>query len=145
LHILLSFPPASVLLHLVSCQIITSTLLDGNFACPGREIIITCATNASLVVALTSDEYIGRGGYLLELTSRGSVGTRLTSTTNPSTFAELTMKSGGLVIESQLHILVSMTNSTATVRCSDVSGGSTSSHSFQLLRKYIVLKLNNTL
>jgi hypothetical protein len=136
---MISFLPGGVLFHLVSCQIITSTLLDGRFTCPGREVVITCATNASLVVAWSSDEYIGRGGLQLEFTSGDNVGRRLTSTTNPNTFAELTMKSGELVTESQLHIIVSMNIPTVTVTCSDVNGGSTSSLPFQLLRKYIIL------
>jgi hypothetical protein len=127
-------------MHLVSCQVITSTLLDGNFACPGREVVITCATNTSLVVAWSSDEYIGTGGLQLEVTSIDSVGTRIQSTINPSAFAELTMKTGGLVTESQLHILVSRDIPMTTVTCSDVSSGFTSYLSFELLRKCTVLK-----
>ena len=129
------FIPASVLLHLVSFQILTSTLLEGNYTCPGQQIIITCATNPSLVVAWSSNQYIGTGGLQLEFTSGDSVGRRIPSSTNPSTFAELTMTAGGLVTESQLHIIVSRNIPTATVTCSDVSGGSTSFISFELLRK----------
>ena len=138
---LLSFILASVLLHLVSCQIIITTLLEGNYSCPGQEIIFTCVTNGSVVVAWSSNEYIGTGGLQLEFTSRDSVGRRITSSSNPSTFAELTMRAEGLVTESQLHIIVSRDIPMATVTCSDVSGGSTTFISFGLLRKCTVIKI----
>ena len=69
------------------------------------------------------------------------MGRRITSSTNPSTFAELTMTAGGLVTESQLHIIVSRNIPMATVTCSDVNGGSTSFISFELLRKCTVIKI----
>ena len=129
----------AVLLHPSYCQTITSSLLEGKYACPGREVIFTCATNGSSVLAWSSDEYIGRNGRQLEITT--SVGHRVTSMVNSNTFAELTMKEGNRsrVTESQLHITVSHDIAIASVTCGDVSSGLSSSVQFELLCKYLVI------
>ena len=112
-------------------------LLDGIYGCPGQEAIFTCATNGgALVTAWSSDEYIGRSGRQLQFASTNAVGTRMSNTANPNTFAVLTkIIPGGLITETQLHIIVSEDIPIATVTCSDISGGSSSSIRFKLLRK----------
>ena len=133
--------PASVLLQLSYCQKIMTTLLDGKYACPGQEVIFTCITNGSVVVAWISDDYIGSNGRQLEFASNShSLGAKATSTIDPNTFAELTMKEDGLVTESQLYITVSQEISSATVTCIDVGTGSNSVH-FELLCKYTLIIL----
>ena len=120
--------PASVLLQLSYCQMIVTTLLDGKYACPGQEVTFTCITNGSVVVAWSSDDYIGSNGRQLEFARSNFLGARVTSTIDPNTFAELTMKEDGLVTESQLHITVSQEISSATVTCIDVGTGSYTVH-----------------
>lgn len=115
---------------------INSTLLQGKYACPGQEVIFTCATNGSLVTAWSSEEYIGINGRQLEFITSHPLGHRVTSMVNPNTFAELTMKMGELVTESQLHILVSRDIPVANITCADVSGGSSSSTLFEVLGKF---------
>jgi hypothetical protein len=100
--------------------------------CPGEKITFTCATNGS-VVAWISNEYIGINGIQLEFSSRYPVGRNETSMINHiNTFANLTMKEGDRVIESQLHITVSKDIPTANVTCSDVSRVLSSSVTFEL-------------
>ena len=107
------------------------------YACPGQEIVLTCLTSGSPIVAWINDDYIGpqSNGNQLELASSDSVGTRVMSMINLNTFAELTMKEGGLVTESQLHIVVSADIPSTTVRCTNVATGSFSSVYFELLCK----------
>ena len=97
---LLLFYSSQCFITFGSCQTIKTTLLDGNYACPGQEVAFTCTTSGSLVIAWSNNEYIGRNGRQIEFASTDVVGTRITSMINANTFAELTMIEGGLVTES---------------------------------------------
>ena len=129
----ISFPDSATL-YLVSCQNVTiTTSFDGSYVCPDKVIVFTCKTNGS-VIAWISNEYIGIDGEQLELGSTYPVGHTEPRMINPKTkmFANLTMKEGDRVIESQLHITVSKDIPTANVTCHDVSHGLSSSVQFEL-------------
>ena len=109
----------------VSCQRLSSTLLEGERACPGAQTNFTCITSGSLVMAWRSNEYVGPNGAELEFTSADGVGSMMTSTINPEsdTVATLVRINGTRVIESLLSITVLDVYQTASVTCSNVGQG----------------------
>ena len=125
----------SAIMQIMTCQILSSTLLEGQRACPGREVNFTCMTNGSLVMVWTSDEYIGINGAELEFTSADGVGSMMRSSTNPSTVATLVSINGTRVTESVLSITV-LDFPTASVTYSDVGRG-TSTITFRPLGMWL--------
>ena len=84
--------------------------------CPGEEVVITCETRGSPIIAWTSEEYIERGGTRLVFGTFNGVGDMDTSPVNPNTVATLIRKaneSNVQVLQSKLSIIVSV-NSNVT-------------------------------
>ena len=73
--------------------------------------------DGALVLAWSSDEYIGTGLHL-ELTQEE---TKVNSSTHPTTKAELVKLNGGRVVESKLYLVASSDNPSATVTCFNVA------------------------
>lgn len=107
----------------ISCQRISSTLLDGGHGCPGQRVNFTCTTSGSLVLAWRSDEYIGPNGAELEFTSADGVNSTMTSRFNSDTVATLVRTNGNRVTESLLSVTILDTFPNASVTCSDVGQG----------------------
>ena len=131
-----------MVVQIISCQRLSSTLLEGDRACPGAQVNFTCMTNGSLVIAWRSDEYIGPNGAGLEFTSADGVGSRMTSPINPSTFATLVRVNGTRIVESVFTLTVSDSYQTASVTCSEVGQGA-STITFTLLGMYVVISSYN--
>ena len=131
-------------MQIISCQRLSSTLLEGDRACPGAQVNFTCTTNGSLVMSWRSDEYIGPNGARLEFTSADGVGSRMTSPINPSAFATLVRVDGNRVFESVLTLTVSDSYQTASVTCSEVGQGA-STTTFTLLGMWSYLAAYNNI
>ena len=110
-------------MRVTSSQRLSSTLFEGDRACPGAQVNFTCTTSGSLIMAWRSDEYIGPNGAELEFTSADGIGSRMTSSINPNTFAILVEINGNRVVESVLTITVLDSIQTASVTCSEVGLG----------------------
>ena len=119
---------------IASCQRLSSTLfeVEGQRGCPGHQVNFTCVTNGSLVLAWSNDEYIGENGAQIEFTSADGVNRTKASSINPNTVATLVRVNGTRVIESLLSITVLDSFPTASITCSDVGQG-TSTTTFRLL------------
>ena len=128
--------------RITSPQSLSSTLLEGDRACPGARVNFTCTTSGSLAMAWRSDEYIGPNGAQLEFISTDGVGSRMTSPINPNTFATLIRINGTRVIESALTLIASDSIQTASVICSEVGQGD-STITFTLLGIILLCDHNN--
>ena len=113
----------------VSCQELTSTLREGNRACPGEEVIFTCTIRGPsslqvIAVAWSSAEYIGQGS-LLQLSTANMIGAVETSTDMDGNITATAMVTnnanvnGELILESTLNITAVMTS---VVTCSGING-----------------------
>ena len=116
---------ASMHMQAVSFQRLSSTLLEDDRGCPGVQVNFTCTTSGSLVMAWSSNEYIGPNNAELEFTSADGVGSKMMSSINPEsdTVATLVGINGTRVIESILSITALDTYQTASITCSDVGQG----------------------
>ena len=86
---------------------VTAGLIEGQYACPGMEIIFSCETRGSTAIAWSSDVYVGLGGAQLvfgvSLNSEGSIST---SRDNSDTMATLIfVDRQALILESTLRII----------------------------------------
>ena len=96
----------------------------------GDNITITCATASSAFMAWSSDEYIGRS-VQLEYFFVNETGSILRSPKEPATFANLTMvNSSVFMLESQLHIMVSVDYPQFNVTCHNPGNNLTKSITF---------------
>lgn len=118
---------------------LSSSLRQGERACPGERITFTCVTNGSASHAWMSNEYIGRGGIQLEFASFDSPGEiRRNTASQGGTLARLIAKvveeneTTGL-LESQLDIVVISEFPNPIISCLYVDTGSSNAASFQLL------------
>ena len=119
-----------------ACQRITSSLVSKRCACPNQEVLFTCETSGSLVMAWSSLQYIGPNGVRLELIAADGVGHEVRSVVNSDTVATLTRINGHEVLASELRIIVQGNFRNASVFCIDAGVGM--SHiSFQVLGMYI--------
>jgi hypothetical protein len=91
-------------------------------------------------MAWRSDEYIGPNGAELEFTSADGVGSRMTSSINPDTFATLIRVNGNRVVESALSLTALDSIPTASVICSEVGQGA-STIAFTLLGMWSYLAI----
>ena len=94
--------------------------------CPGEEVTITCETRGSIVIAWTSEEYIGARGTRLEFGIFHSIGNTYTSHMNPNTVATLinkTVEDGVYVLVSQLRITAQSQFMNPSVICINVRFG----------------------
>ena len=88
---------------------LTSTLTNGQFACPGDLVVFTCETWGSHAIAWISDQYIGEEGAQLEFAAQvDDVGSVRVSRFSGVNFAVLTGNNQtSNVLESKLHITTS--------------------------------------
>ena len=117
----------------VSCQVLTSTLREGNRTCPGEEVIFTCtvrgpSSSSVIAVAWSSSEYIGQGGTLL-LSTADMIGEVERSTdmdgsiTATATVTNNTNVNGELILKTTLRITAV---EASAVTCTNPNGGSAS-------------------
>lgn len=127
----------------VSGQELTSTLREGNYTCPGEEVIFTCTIRGSsglsvFVLGWSSTEYIGQGGSL-QLSTANMLGDIRTSIgmdgniTATATLTNNTIDNGDRVLQSTLRITATMAS---TVTCSGTGGG-TGSIEFSISGTYM--------
>ena len=119
--------------------VLSSSLSEGQRACPGDQITFTCVTNGSASLAWISDNYIGQGGIQLEFASFDSPGKIARNRASPiGTQATLVSKeieeneTQG-ILESQLNVIVTSDYPSPTIKCFNVDTGSQESTNFQLL------------
>ena len=120
----------------MSCQELTSTLREGNHACPGEEVIFTCTVRGSqtlttLILAWSSPEYIGQGDPLRFITL-DMPGTNRTSMTDGNVTATLisnTNIDGVPTLVSELRIIA---DQASTVTCTSEATTSEDSAMFNV-------------
>ena len=96
---------------------LTSTLNEG-VAYNNQEIFFTCLVRGSNVLEWNSAEYIGQGGFPLQLSLFNGTDMNVSSTTHPSTYAlrlGVTRENGRPVIVSDLRIIASTQYPVATI------------------------------
>jgi hypothetical protein len=99
----------------LSQRIISTQPAELHNLCPGQVVTITCETRGSQIIAWSSDEYIGRSGAQLQLSSTDPVGvTRRTSST-VAALINNTNDNGVTVLVSQLRIIGSLSSSVACI------------------------------
>lgn len=114
-------------MQLYPCQQITvsDSSVDVQSLCPGDEIILTCETQGSPLIAWRSIDYIGRAmGNQLEFDEFDTTGTPKPSSVYNTTAAELASASrvpgsNELILVSQLHITIRADVTSSTVTCVD--------------------------
>ena len=96
-----------------------STVRDEFLVCSGQEVVFKCVTRGSLIIAWSSEEYIGTSGIRLVFTEDGQPQMRKNSAINSGTFAVLVNvdDSEPPILESQLHINISSDHPTLSVAC----------------------------
>jgi hypothetical protein len=103
------------------CSSSPQYLSQNAIVCPGISLTFTCTTNGSSSLAWISDHYIGEMGAELVFTS-GEIGSNKTSP-NGASFAILTKVNTSnlrmIMLESQLHIVVSDQYSSSQIICSN--------------------------
>ena len=118
-------------------QTLHSTLFNEMYACPGQNVTFTCKTNGSLIVAWSSDEYIGpEVGRQLEVTIEER---EIASMQNPNTVARVVRDNGMKIIESTLSIVVDYKFPNASIKCADVERATESVIQFQIFGIYIII------
>jgi hypothetical protein len=114
-------------------------LHNGNQACLGSEVLFTCETRGSDVIAWMSDAYIGSGGVQLGFVAAGSSpGDTRRSGSNPDTISTLTREyehQGMTVLESTLRITVLPAPQNASVTCIHTVSGESRTANFQVIGK----------
>ena len=128
----------TVLTPIVTAQsIVTNQLYGGQYVCAG-EVIFTCATMDSSIIAWSSREYINSGNipltFAAELHDEGDM---RNSTFNQNTFATLItdrVENGVQVLVSRLRIVASLDSPTASVTCTH-GNGTTDTQNFQVIGK----------
>ena len=114
----------------VSCQELTSTLREGNYTCPGEEVIFTCTVRGPsslpiLTLAWSSTEYIGQSSSL-QLSTANMIGDIETSAgmdgsiTATATVTNNINVNGELELETTLRIIAI---EASTVTCRDPNIG----------------------
>ena len=101
-----------------------NSTLSAGVAYNNQEIFFTCLVRGSNILDWNSDEYIGQGGFPLQLLSFNGSNTNVSSTSRPSTYAvrrSVTTENGRLVIVSDLRIIASTQYPVATVSCGALS------------------------
>jgi hypothetical protein len=101
---------------------------------PGQPVIFTCITCRSLVIAWSSDHYVSESGLQVFFGADNPVGLLKSSPNNAST-ANLT-RVDGLVLESQLHIVVSFKYTRSSITCFNNDQRVNASISFDVGEKY---------
>ena len=124
--------------------LLTSSLRDGQRACPGDTITFTCVTNESASHAWISDEYIGQGGFQLEFASYHRPGKTISATGVSPTIAHATLIANVIednstvgILESKLEVTVVSDYPIASIMCLHVDNGTSNTTTFQLLGKCI--------
>jgi hypothetical protein len=98
---------------------LSSTLYLGEYARPGQMVTFTCEAKdiGTAVLEWYSDEYIGSGGDVIEISRNdGNNQTRLGGNT-VATRVSVTTYSGITVVFSQLHIMTSEQIPTSSMTC----------------------------
>lgn len=119
---------------------LSSTLLPGKVLCPGEEVIFTCVTRGSSIIAWMSDEYIG-GGKQLEFSTENEIGEH--KVTRFGAIATLVNKSDDgemiTVLESQLQVNISANFTDPSVTCVHVATYSRNTSRFRVLGMNTIL------
>jgi hypothetical protein len=97
-------------------------------------VIFTCTTSGSQLLAWSSDHYVSESGLQLFFGADDAPGLLKPSPNNASV-ANLTMVDG-LVLESELHIMVSSKYARSTVTCFNNAKRLNASISFDVGEKY---------
>ena len=102
--------------------------------CSGEELIFTCVTKGSQILAWSSDEYIGSLGVQLEFTLSDTPGFLRASDDNPQTLATLISTDSTMrIMVSTLRIIVSANMAYPSVTCEHRSSGRSQTLAFQYL------------
>lgn len=97
---------------------LTSSLVNNAKVCPGDEIIFTCETRGSSILAWSSAQYIGGGGVQFEFTTDDTPGLVEQSRINADVIATLTSTDAqSQTISSTLRIVASSDVSAPSVTC----------------------------
>ena len=114
----------------------TSTLVNGQFACRGSRVTFTCVTRGSGGIAWTSDTYIGpNGAQLVFETDFSSPGDTRTSESTVATLIREQEDQGETVLESTLSINPLPTPQIASVTCIHTTSGQRDNVTFQVIGK----------
>ena len=113
----------------VSAQTVNSTLPVNKEVCPGERIIFTCVVHG-LVLAWSSEEYIGSGGTQIEFAIIDKINKTIPRLNAIAKLVNISESGGAPVIESQLEIISSAAGS---VVCHDVSAGTLQSIHFNVI------------
>lgn len=121
-------------------QKLTSTLPEHGNACPGEKITFNCVVMGSehltsLILAWSSEEYIGRGNFLQFTTSNqdgdSTEGTRADNVT--ASLISVGSTNGIPSLTSELSIVLSVTFPKPTITCHSLSNGSESNIQFDVI------------
>ena len=105
-----------------------------------QEVIFTCTVRgtSNVILEWSSVEYIGQGGFPLQLLSLNGTGTNVSSTTNPSTYAvrrSVSTENNQTVILSDLRLVASLQYPMGTVSCSASANGASFSESITFITR----------
>ena len=123
---------------------LNSTLDANRIAYNQQEVFFTCTARGSNILEWNSAEYIGQGGFPLQLLSFNGTETNVSSTTRPSTYAvrlSVATENGQTVIVSKLRLIASVQYPVATITCGASGSGSSIHITFQTIGKIPVIGL----
>lgn len=126
----LYFIVSAAIVNHVFTQELSSTMRNGRPVYTGQEIIFTCVTRGSSIIAWSSEEYIGSGGAQLIFSTLNSPDDTKISQTYPDTVATLVSITGSDVLTSTLRIVTSSNSLSASVTCHDANLGTRNTTNF---------------
>ena len=121
----------------IVAQSVSSTLINGTIACPG-EIVFTCETRGSPIIAWSSEEYVAPGNVQLAFAGQvNEVGDTRNSTSIQGTVATLTNnmldENGTRILVSILRIVATTDSPMASVNCIHIGDNSINTTSFKVI------------
>ena len=125
---------------------LNSSLNEDLTAYNQQEVIFTCTVRGSnnIILEWSSAEYIGQGGFPLQLLSLNGTGTNVSSTTHPSTYAvrrSIFTENDQTVITSDLRLIASLQYPMGIVSCSASANGASSSESITFITRGKILMI----
>ena len=116
-----------------------SSVQNVSIVCPGQTLIFTCVTVRSRSIAWSSDEYVSGSGNQLFFGVGERLGLTKPSPANNASFAQLTgvndSDTGMIVLESQLHIVVSNKYNSSEIICYNNAHGLNETINFNVGKK----------
>ena len=131
-------------IHSSSAQSLHATYLDYNddhFACPGQQIIFTCETRGSSIIAWKSEEFIGSGGAQTQFIQTQNNGSERWYGDTVATLVDNRIEGGIRLLVSTLRITAMSMYPNPSVTCIHTDDGNWNTTTFRVIGKHFQIIL----